>query len=130
MIAKQGWRVIQYPDSLVAKVLQARYFKNSNFLRVRMGSQPSYIWRSILWGKQVILKGLRWRIGDGRRVQIYHHCWLPRHTTFKPFSQPKLPPESTVSELIDDNNKWKKDLIQQCFLKEDADQIMNILLPR
>ena len=83
-----------------------------------------------MWGRQIIHKGLRWRIGDGKSAQIYHSRWLPRPSTFKPFSPPKLPLESTVSELIDGENKWKEVLIQQNFMKEDAQQILNIPLPR
>lgn len=32
MVAKQSWRIIQFPDSLLARVLQARYYKHSDFL--------------------------------------------------------------------------------------------------
>lgn len=31
MVAKQSWRLLQYPESLVARVLQARYYKDSDF---------------------------------------------------------------------------------------------------
>lgn len=130
LVAKQGWRIIQNPNSLVAKVLKARYFKNVNFLKAKLGSKPSLIWRSILWGRQIINKGLRWRIGDGKSAHIYKSCWIPRPTTFKPFSPPKLPLDSTVSELIDEGNMWKESLIQQNFMEEDAQQILMIPLPR
>ncbi|KAH9736873.1 putative reverse transcriptase/RNA-dependent DNA polymerase [Citrus sinensis] len=115
---------------MVAKVLKARYFKGTDFLRANLGSNPSFIWRSILWGRQIINKGLRWRIGDGRSAQIYHSRWIPRPKTFKPFSPPKLPLESTVSELIDVENQWKELLVQQSFVEEDVQQILRIPLPR
>ncbi|XP_024039165.1 uncharacterized mitochondrial protein AtMg00310-like [Citrus sinensis] len=65
LVAKQGWQIIQNSKSLVAKVLQAKYFKYGKFMEVTVGSKPSYIWRSILWGREVILKGYKWRIGGG-----------------------------------------------------------------
>lgn len=129
LVAKQGWRILQFPNSLVAKLLQVRYFKDGQFLNAKLGSKPSFIWRSILWGRQVIDKGIRWRIGDGEQVQIYKGNWLPRPSLFKPVSPPSLPIDFTVSELIDANNQWKVGLIYQHFMKEDADMITKIPLP-
>ena len=43
MVAKQGWRILQKPDSLLAKFLKARYF----FLEADIGHNPSHAWRSI-----------------------------------------------------------------------------------
>lgn len=43
LIAKQGWRVIQFPDSLMAKVLQAQYFKQTGFRNAKLGYNPSFI---------------------------------------------------------------------------------------
>ena len=42
----------------------------------------------------------------------------------------KAPSGIHKSELIDGENKWKEVLIQQNFMKEDAQQILNIPLPR
>lgn len=33
LLAKQGWRLITNPSSLVAKVLQGKYYSNTSFLR-------------------------------------------------------------------------------------------------
>lgn len=48
LLGKQGWRLIVKPDSLVAKIYKARYFPDSSFLTEKVGSNPSYIWRSIM----------------------------------------------------------------------------------
>ena len=86
LVAKQAWRLLQYPNSLVSRVLQARYYKNSNFLSASIGSNASFIWKSILWGREVIKKGFRWRVGNGRNISVYKDNWLPRPDTFKPIS--------------------------------------------
>ena len=65
IVAKQGWRVIHFPESLMVRVLQARYFKNSSFMQAKLGSNPYFIWRSILWGRQVLQNRMHWRIGCG-----------------------------------------------------------------
>ncbi|KAH9763516.1 reverse transcriptase domain-containing protein [Citrus sinensis] len=95
-----------------------------------LGSKPSYIWRSILWGREVLENGCRWRVGNGQQINIHNSSWIPRPSTFKPISSPNLPKEASVAELIDDNNCWKEELIYQHFGKDDAEIIVHIPLPR
>ncbi|KAL9453009.1 hypothetical protein AB3S75_008744 [Citrus x aurantiifolia] len=104
MVAKQWWQLIQFPNSLVSKVLRARYFRSCSFLDAKSGSNLPFIWRSILWGRQVIQKGARWRIGNGNNILVYKDNWIPRPDTFKPISLPSLPIDTTVADLMDDEN--------------------------
>lgn len=118
------------PDTLVARILKARYFKHSTFIEAGLGSKPSYIWRSILWEREVLSKGCRWRIGNGQQVNVFNSYWIPRPTTFKPIIPPNLPSETLVADLINEDNYWKESLIYGSFEKEDADVIVQIPLPR
>lgn len=120
LVAKQGWRLLQFPDLLVSKVLQARYYRDSSFLRASTGTNPSFIWRSILWGRQVIKTGIRWRIGDGKKVFVYKDGWLPRPDTFKPVSPPSLPAETKVAKLMNNENQWDVSKLNQHFRNEDT----------
>lgn len=43
VMAKQGWRLLQFPESLVAKIVKARYFKQTNFLGATVGFNISYL---------------------------------------------------------------------------------------
>ncbi|KAL9441066.1 hypothetical protein AB3S75_019689 [Citrus x aurantiifolia] len=115
---------------MAARVLKARYFPRTDFLRASIGSNPSYIWRSIMWGRQVIHNGHRWRIGNGEKISVYRGNWIPRPSTFKPLSRIKMPIDTTVSMMVDNENRWKTYLIQQNFVKDDAEAILSIPLPR
>ena len=48
LLAKQVWRLLIYPDSLLARVLKGRYYRHSNPMVVGKASNPSYGWSS-LW---------------------------------------------------------------------------------
>lgn len=56
LMAKQSWRIIQALDSLVARVMKRRYFRHSDFMEAKLGSNPSYIWRSILGEERLFIR--------------------------------------------------------------------------
>ena len=51
-------RMQQNPDSLVHRVLKAKYFPNSVASEAELGSRPSYAWRSIWTAKKWLIGGL------------------------------------------------------------------------
>ena len=67
--AKQGWKLISNPFTLLSKVLKAKYFNNCSFMEAKLGSNPSFTWRSILEGREVLKLGIRRRIGDGKTIK-------------------------------------------------------------
>lgn len=54
LLAKQGWRIVKFPNSLLAKVLRTKYVRRSNFLNAKPSADPSYIWRSLLFGRELL----------------------------------------------------------------------------
>ncbi|KAH9802376.1 putative reverse transcriptase/RNA-dependent DNA polymerase [Citrus sinensis] len=114
----------------MARVLKAKYFKHVDLMEAKLRSNPSFMWRSILWDRQILKKGLRWRISTGNRVYIYKSNWLRRPETFKPFSPQTIDQYVMVSDLIDEEQNLKEREIKQHFMEEDADSILKIPLPR
>lgn len=58
MLGKQGWRLRMRPGSLCAKVLHGKYFPNGDFLTATKRRRCSETWRSTLYGRDVLKKGL------------------------------------------------------------------------
>ncbi|KAM1168006.1 hypothetical protein ACFX19_030496 [Malus domestica] len=81
MLGKQGWRLLEFPNSLIARMLKARYFKDSNFMEAQLGLYPSYTWRSLVWGRVLLHYGSRWRIGNGQAIRVYDDAWIPPSLT-------------------------------------------------
>jgi hypothetical protein len=50
MFAKQVWRLIDTPDSLCARVLQAKYYPDGNILKAGPKASSSFTWQSIVAG--------------------------------------------------------------------------------
>lgn len=70
-LAKQIWRIIANPRSLVARVLKARYFKYQDVMKAKLGSNPSLHWRSMLWSKKLLNKRIWWRVCDGKKYKPF-----------------------------------------------------------
>ncbi|KAL9675459.1 hypothetical protein QQ045_003661 [Rhodiola kirilowii] len=47
LLAKQAGRLLKHPELLVSKVFKARYFPYTNIIHAKIGSRPSWAWRSI-----------------------------------------------------------------------------------
>ncbi|KAM6570590.1 hypothetical protein CsatB_018575 [Cannabis sativa] len=56
-LALLGWGLLINPDSLVSNVFEARYFPQGSFLTATIGSNPSFVWRSMLEAQTLVKKG-------------------------------------------------------------------------
>lgn len=122
LLAKQGWRLFQHPDSLVAKIFKENYYPNCTFMDTSIGKKLSYAWRSIWNAKSLLQEGLVWRVGDGQSISIWKGRWIPTETTHAIQSLVRLlEGKAKVSELIDfDTNWWNIPLVEEIFLLEEA----------
>ncbi|KAL0296121.1 UNVERIFIED_CONTAM: putative mitochondrial protein [Sesamum radiatum] len=68
MLAKQLWRIISNSDSLLSRVLRARYFPHGQVLEASVGRNPSFTWR-ILASQHVVRGGFRWCIGNSTSME-------------------------------------------------------------
>ena len=57
LLAKQGWMLLTNQNSWVEKIFKAKYFPNGDILKAKLGSSPSYTWRSIYNSLEVIRGG-------------------------------------------------------------------------
>ena len=118
------------PQSLIALIYKARYYPHGDILNSKLGCSSSYAWRSIFQALEVIRKGTRWRVGNGRRIHIWEDKWLPTPSTYKVITLPKpINDFPMVLALIDNETKrWKSEVIRTIFLPFEENTILNIPL--
>ncbi|KAL8145631.1 hypothetical protein AgCh_003685 [Apium graveolens] len=112
--------------SLVTKVYKARYFTDSNFFNSKLGSNPSFVWRSIWESKDLVKNGVRWNIGPGNQITIKDQPWL--EDEFNPCI-------TTNSEVLEnqrvalimclDRREWDEDIVRDIFNERDQNSILN-----
>ncbi|XP_062028618.1 uncharacterized mitochondrial protein AtMg00310-like [Rosa rugosa] len=89
LLAKQGWRILQNPDSLIDRMYKAKYFPNCGFMEAKgRGKSSSYAWKSIMHGRELLRKGIRLQIGNGSQAYVWTDPWLPIAHSFRPISVP------------------------------------------
>ncbi|TXG57877.1 hypothetical protein EZV62_015706 [Acer yangbiense] len=74
----------------------------------------------------LLVKGLRWRVGDGYSIRVFQDQWLPRPSTFRPISpDPGL--DLRVSDLLDRNHLgWDHSKLNQFMLPIDRNIVASI----
>ena len=70
MLAKQVWRLIHDRESLFYRVFMVKYFPNCSIFEAKSTSESS-AWKSILWSRNLIRRGVRWRVGDGETIRVF-----------------------------------------------------------
>ena len=77
LLTKQLWRLVQFLDSLVVRVLRGRYYRLSSPLRVDTATNSSYVWTSIIAARKLLLLRIRQKIHSGYEVKVWEDTWIP-----------------------------------------------------
>lgn len=76
LLAKQAWRIIDDDDCLMSRVMCGKYFENNNFINACLGRRPSYAWRSIIFGRNLLKQGMKHLVGNGQTINVWSEPWL------------------------------------------------------
>lgn len=131
MLAKQAWRLINNSNPLVTEIMKANYYAQTDLLNAKLGTNPSYMWRSILASQEVIRYGCRRKIGNGNDTNVWNSLWLPceinGYMTSPRYSGRE---DGLVSGLMSENsNSWDEDIISELCNEQDRNLIQQIPLP-
>ncbi|XP_010666976.2 uncharacterized protein LOC104884079 [Beta vulgaris subsp. vulgaris] len=128
LLGRQAWRLIHAPQSLLSRVLKAKYYPSCEFLDASLGYSCSYSWRSIWSAKALVKEGLVWRVGNGQSINIWEAPWVVDENG-RYITSPRNNDITMVQHLIDPNNiEWRFDVIDAVFNERDKKCILAIPL--
>ncbi|KAL5853031.1 hypothetical protein ACOSQ3_008149 [Xanthoceras sorbifolium] len=110
----------------MARVLKGCYFPRTNFLHASSSTSGSFLWKNLMWGRSLITKGLRWRVGNGNSILSYEDKWIPRPTNFKIIAPPLSFDFPIVSLLKSDSGGWDSIAMRAAFAPIDTEAILGI----
>lgn len=124
-LTKQAWRIIHNPNSYWASTLKGIYFPNSNFWVAKDRKGSSWVWKSLLAGRELLKKEGRWNIGAGSTLSIENDRWLAsgEKSTLQQGAPCRHP-----SDLVSPDLSWNLQTIQSYLSPESAIQAMKIVI--
>ena len=93
-------------------------------------SSGSHAWHSILKGRDVLLKGARWRVGCKEAISIWNDAWLPSQDHPRVLSD-MVPgfKDGRVSDLINPIIRtWDPNLVHGLLSPDEAALVLSIPL--
>ena len=70
LLGKQAWRLLTKPQTLVSSTLLPKYYKTEPFIKVKPKSCNSWIWKSLLTGRDVISMGIDVQVWSGKQTTL------------------------------------------------------------
>jgi hypothetical protein len=126
MLGKQGWRLMTRPDSLCARVLKGKYFHLCDFLSATKKRRSSATWKAILFGREVLKRGLIYRIGPGE-VNVWDDNWIPGSRLLRPVTRLEKATAERVSDLfIPGTRSWDMHQLRTSFTALDVADIVKV----
>lgn len=125
LLAKQVWRLMSNPHSLAARVFRAKYYKDGNILAAEVKSNASYIWRLLMWSRDIVERGMIWRVGNGKRTKVYEDRWVAGLHGCRLTNRGAGEQEMAVESLIRDGNRWDDAKPESMFLTHEVEAIRN-----
>ena len=132
LLAKQAWQLLKNQDSLFHEVFKVRFFPNCIIMEAKKSRGGSYTWTSILHGRDVLSKGCRCRIGNGKTLGIWHNFWLPRQQAPQVLS-PNIESlaDTRVEILIDGEARpWNHNTVDGIFVQDEAELLKKLPLAK
>ena len=129
LLGKQCWHLLQNPDSLVSRLLKARYYQNYSFVQATRTGGASFTWSGIWEAKEFVKNDLRWVLGDGRSIKIYQDRWLRGKNNLRvdDYSHNVAVMESKVYDFFLDGRKaWDESKVRSMFNRVDAETILKV----
>ncbi|GAU22843.1 hypothetical protein TSUD_282100 [Trifolium subterraneum] len=111
MVAKQVWNIVQNPNSLVAKLIKARYFPHSSLFEAPLGYNPSFAWRSMWQPRKILSLGCVYQLSVRDLLHENYKAWniVKVRNLFSKDVAEKILETPLVSSVREDKVVWEEE---------------------
>ncbi|KAL9453582.1 hypothetical protein AB3S75_009233 [Citrus x aurantiifolia] len=115
LLMKIGWNMLVSPHSLWVKILRSKYGLTSDSIPIAIDNKcSSYLWKSISRIWDYVLRGMRWMIGDGNKINFWHQRWVSEEIIIADYITNPIPAElinKRVAEFVNAEGQWNWNMI-------------------
>ncbi|XP_057249396.1 uncharacterized protein LOC130590838 [Beta vulgaris subsp. vulgaris] len=128
LLGRQAWRIMKGDNTLLGKVMKAKYYHQSTFLEASLGYSPSFAWKGIWGAKALVKEGMIWRVGNGEMINVWRDPWIADEDG-RFISSPMVDNVRQVKDLMmAGSSTWNIDLITRVFNERDTKCILALPL--
>lgn len=125
LLAKHSWKIINEPQSFLSRLYKRRYFAKNGFLDYGKGHRSSYVWRSILQGRELLQRGLLKSVGNEVNTKVWLEKSIMDVHHRRPISKQSLIYLNLeVYDLITSDLKWRLECVLDLFPLNESTRIL------
>ncbi|KAL7235947.1 hypothetical protein ACSBR1_019263 [Camellia fascicularis] len=128
LLAKLGWKMLSDPSSIWTAVLKGKYLQNEALSDWPITRSVFHTWRSIIKTRELLKKGVRWTVGDGKSISIWHDYWCGQGTIAEQCTGDPSLPNMKVVDIIQEDGSWKIEEIVDFIPQSVLQSILQIHL--
>lgn len=93
-------------------------------MEATIGSNPSYIWRSLMWSRDMLIPGIMWKVRNGKSINTRRDAWISRLFSGKITSNVSYESNVQVENLLNEQSRWDTEKLKTLFLPYEVDAIV------
>lgn len=132
LLVKMEAMIISKLDALWVRVLKGLYFPSTNFIQTVKGSRAPWGRVNLMYGRDIVWRTGVWSLGNEKTIRVFMDPYIPcrykirlgDHLVTKTQSNTRM--EEWIKPV---DRTWKESTVKASVSNEDAQIILNILIP-
>ncbi|KAI0497299.1 hypothetical protein KFK09_020522 [Dendrobium nobile] len=125
MRAKFAWKLIDNPDSLLSRQLNARY--GENWWKYRLYGRSSSTWKILFSGWNAIRELVRWKVADGIKINVLKEIWILDKALIRwPTFVATFEDEDVTLDCFISGGSWDRMKLREFFRTDLVDLICKV----
>lgn len=130
LMPKMGWKILSNEECLWAKVVKGKYLLKDFLISYASKRNSSLTCRGILKTRDILRRGIKWGVGDGSKIFIWHDWWCGETSLASQYPEHSSLNMDTVNKLMNDVGEWDVNKIKAYIPSEALDNVLKVNLPR